>query len=65
MLRTMDLAPLAHGTGHWLIDIGIYLGPFLTIIAVVLLTDRRRRKQEAKAEAANVSSVDGATPQRS
>jgi hypothetical protein len=47
----MDVAPLAHGTGHWVVDIGIYLGPFLTIIAVVLLTDRRRRKEEAKAAA--------------
>jgi hypothetical protein len=61
----MDFAPLAHGTGHWLVDIGIYLGPFISIIAVVLFTDRRRRKQEAKEEAAKVASVDGATPQQS
>jgi hypothetical protein len=47
----MDIAPLAHGTGHWAVDIGIYLGPFLSIIAVVLFTDRRRRKQEEKAAA--------------
>jgi hypothetical protein len=61
----MDFAPLAHGTGHWAVDIGIYLGPFLSIIAVVLVTDRRRRKQEAKEEAAKVASVDGTTAQQS
>ena len=60
----MDFAPLAHGTGHWLVDIGIYLGPFISIIAVVLFTDRRRRRQEAKEEAAKVAPVDGATPQQ-
>ena len=48
----MELLPLAHGTGgHWLVDIGIYLGPFLSIIGVVLFTDRRRRKEEEKAAA--------------
>ena len=61
----MDLAPLAHGTGHWVVDIGIYLGPFLSIIAVVMFTDRRRRKQEAKEAAAKVAAVDGATAQQS
>ena len=46
----MDL--LAHGAGgHWLIDVGIYLGPFLSIIAVVLFTDRRRRRREQQAGA--------------
>lgn len=60
----MDLAPLAHGTGHWVVDIGIYLGPFLSIIAVVMFSDRRRRKQEER-EAAEGSSVEGATAQGS
>ena len=44
----MSLAPLAHGTGHWLIDIGIYLGPFLAVVSVVLVTDRRRQRREAR-----------------
>ena len=48
MLQAM-LLPFAHGTSHWLVDIGIYLGPFISILAVVLFTDRRRRKQEEKA----------------
>jgi hypothetical protein len=44
------MALLAHGAGgHWIIDIGIYLGPFLSIIAVVLITDWRRRKREQQA----------------
>ena len=44
------MLPLAHGDGgHWIIDIVIYLGPFLSIIAVVLFTDRRRRKRERDA----------------
>lgn len=60
----MDFAPLAHGTGHWVVDIGIYLGPFLSIIAVVMFTDRRRRKQEER-EAAERSSVEGAPAQSS
>ena len=60
----MDFAPLAHGTGHWVVDIGIYLGPFLSIIAVVMFTDRRRRKQEER-EAAERSCVEGATAQSS
>lgn len=48
----MELLPLGHGAGgHWAIDLGIYLGPFFSIIAVVLFTDRRRRKRE-EAEAA-------------
>jgi len=47
----MDLLPLAHGTGHWVIDIGIYLGPFLTIVAVVMVTDRRRQRREAAEDA--------------
>jgi hypothetical protein len=43
---------LAHGAGgHWIIDIGIYLGPFLSIIGVVLFTDHRRRKRERQAAA--------------
>ena len=46
----MDL--LAHGAGgHWIIDVGIYLGPFISIVAVVLVTDRRRRKREQQAAA--------------
>ena len=49
----MDLLTLAHGTGHWVVDIGIYLGPFLTIVAVVMITDRRRQRREA-AEGADV-----------
>jgi hypothetical protein len=53
----MDLTPLAHGTGHWVVDIGIYLGPFLSIIGVVMFTDRRRRKQEER-EAAEGRSVE-------
>ena len=41
---------LAHGDGgHWVIDILIYLGPFLSIIGVVMVTDRRRRKREQQA----------------
>jgi hypothetical protein len=55
----MDLALLAHGTSHWAVDIGIYLGPFLSIIAVVMVTDRRRRKQEER-EAADEAPVEGA-----
>lgn len=51
----MDLLPLAHGTGHWVIDIGIYLGPFLTIVAVVMITDRRRQRREAAEGGADVS----------
>jgi hypothetical protein len=44
------MALLAHGAGgHWVIDVGIYLGPFISIIAVVLVTDRRRRKREQAA----------------
>jgi hypothetical protein len=40
---------LAHATGgHWLIDVGIYLGPFLAIVTVVLVTDRRRQRREAR-----------------
>jgi hypothetical protein len=44
----MDVLPLAHGTGHWVIDIGIYLGPFLAIVSVVMITDRRRQRREAR-----------------
>jgi hypothetical protein len=61
----MDLTPLAHGTGHWVVDIGIYLGPFLSIIAVVMFTDRRRRKQEEREAAANAGPVEGAPAQGS
>jgi hypothetical protein len=44
----MDL--LAHAAGgHWIVEVGIYLGPFVSIIAVVLITDRRRRKRERAA----------------
>jgi hypothetical protein len=50
----MDLLPLAHGTGHWVIDIGIYLGPFLTIVAVVMVTDRRRQRREAEEAGSDV-----------
>jgi hypothetical protein len=50
------MLPLAHGTGHWVVDIGIYLGPFLSIIAVVLFTDRRRRKQEERERAEGAGS---------
>jgi hypothetical protein len=40
---------VAHGAGgHWIIDVGIYLGPFLSILVVVLVTDRRRRKREER-----------------
>jgi hypothetical protein len=43
---------LAHGAGgHWIIDLLIYLGPFISIIAVVLITDRRRRKRERESGA--------------
>ena len=55
-------ALLAHGAGgHWAIDIGIYLGPFLSIIAVVMYTDRRRRKQEER-EAADAPPAAEASP---
>ncbi|HEX8743932.1 MAG TPA: hypothetical protein VF712_12425 [Thermoleophilaceae bacterium] len=56
----MDVMPLAHGTGHWAVDIGIYLGPFLSIIAVVMFTDRRRRRQEEREAAADAAPADGA-----
>ncbi|HEX8052321.1 MAG TPA: hypothetical protein VF517_04965 [Thermoleophilaceae bacterium] len=47
---------LAHGAGgHWVIDLLIYLGPFLSFIAVVLFTDRRRRKREQAAAAEGAS----------
>ena len=53
----MDL--LAHGEGgHWVIDLLIYVGPFLSIIAVVLFTDRRRRRREEEAAAAEGASVE-------
>lgn len=43
---------LAHGAGgHWIVDIGIYLGPLLSIAGVVLFTDWRRRKREQRAAA--------------
>ena len=49
MLGAMGLLPLAHATGgHWLIDVGIYLGPFVAIVSVVLITDRRRQRREAR-----------------
>jgi hypothetical protein len=49
------MLPLAHGEGgHWVIDVLIYLGPFLSIILVVMFTDRRRRKREEKAAAEGV-----------
>lgn len=50
---------VAHGSGHWVIDIGIYLGPFLSILVVVLFTDRRRRKREER-EAAERGPVEEA-----
>jgi hypothetical protein len=53
----MDI--VAHGSGHWLVDIGIYLGPFLSILVVVLFTDRRRRKREER-EAADGARVEEA-----
>ncbi len=44
------MALIAHGAGgHWIIDVGIYLGPFLAVIGVILFTDRRRRKREEQA----------------
>ena len=47
----MDPTVIAHGAGgHWIVDLGIYLGPLLTIVGVVLLSDRRRRRREAEAE---------------
>lgn len=55
---------LAHGAGgHWILDIAIYLGPFLSILAVVLFTDRRRRKREER-EAAEGAPVEEATATR-
>ena len=49
---------LAHAAGgHWLVDVAIYLGPFVSIIAVVLFTDRRRRKREQRAAAEGASAV--------
>jgi hypothetical protein len=46
------MEPLAHAAGgHWLVEVGIYLGPFISIIAVVLFTDRRRRQREQRAGA--------------
>ncbi len=50
----MHALPPAHAAGgHWLIDLGIYLGPFLTIAAVLLVSDRRRRRREAGERADN------------
>ena len=47
----MHLTVLAHGAGgHWVVDLAIYLGPLLTIVGVVLLSDRRRRRRERQAE---------------
>ncbi len=38
---------LAHAAGgHWLVEVGIYLGPFLAVVGVVLFSERRRRKRE-------------------
>ena len=55
---------VAHGAGgHWIIDIGIYLGPFLSILVVVLFTDRQRRKREAR-EAAEGAPVEEASATR-
>ena len=56
----MDL--VAHGSGHWLIDIGIYLGPFLSVIAVVLVTDRRRRRREERESAEGGPVEEAAAP---
>jgi len=42
----MDLVVAHAAGGHWAVDLLIYLGPFLSIIAVVLFTDRRRRRME-------------------
>ena len=54
---------LAHGAGgHWLIDIGIYLGPFLTILAVVLFTDRRRRRLEEREVAEGAPAEEAPAP---
>ena len=51
---------LAHAAGgHWLVDVGIYLGPFLSIIVVVLITDRRRRRREEREAAARGASAEG------
>jgi hypothetical protein len=51
---------LAHGDGgHWVIDILIYLGPFLSIIGVVLFTDRRRRKREEQQASADGAPAEG------
>jgi hypothetical protein len=43
-------APLiAHAAGgHWIVDLAIYLGPFFSIIAVVIFTDRRRKRMERR-----------------
>lgn len=58
----MPMDVLAHTAGgHWLLDVGIYLGPFLSILAVVLFTDRRRRKREAR----EAASAEEATAARS
>ncbi len=41
------MVPLAHAAGgHWLVEVGIYLGPFLTVVGVVLFSERRRRRRE-------------------
>ena len=58
----MDVVAHAAG-GHWLVDVGIYLGPFLSILAVVLVTDRRRRKREER-EGAEGAPVEEATTSR-
>jgi hypothetical protein len=43
------VALLAHAAGgHWLVEIGIYLGPFVAVVAVVLFSERRRRKREQR-----------------
>ena len=53
---------VAHGSGHWLIDIGIYLGPFLSVVAVVLVTDRRRRRREEREAREVAPSEEAAAP---
>jgi hypothetical protein len=55
--------PLAHTAGgHWVIDLMIYLGPFFSIIAVVMFTDRRRKRMERQEAAEGAPSEGAAAP---
>ena len=41
---------VAHGSAHWTVDIGIYLGPMVVIALTLWLTDRRARRRRAEGQ---------------